>query len=381
MMEIYMDYAATTPVHPDVFKAMEPYFKERYGNPSSLHYKGQEARQAIEQAREQIAQGIGATPEEIIFTGCATEANNMALIGIAYANMDKGDHIITSTIEHHAVLGPAQWLEKRNFRVTYVPVDSTSLVDPDDIKKALTDKTILISIMHANNEVGTIEPIAEIGALAKERGIYFHTDAVQTVGLLDVNVDQLNVDLLSIAAHKIYGPKGVGALYVRKGTVIEAFLHGGEQEKYRRGGTENVPGIVGFGKAMEIARLTKTEERERLRALRDKLIQGAKSSIDGVQLTGHPVLRLPNHASFCFADCDGESVLLQLSLQGIAASMGSACTSGSLEPSHVLLAMGIPPELARGALRLTLGKWTEAQHIDYLLERLPQIVSSVRSLM
>ncbi len=380
MKRVYLDHAATTPTDPEVVKAMSPYFTEVFGNPSSIHSFGQEAKAAIESARKRIASLIGAKPEEIVFTSGGTEADNFALKGVAFANENKGNHIITTSIEHHAVIEPCKFLEKRGFKVTYLPVDKYGLVNPDDVKRAIDKKTILICVMHANNEIGTIEPIAEIGKIAKERGVYFHTDAVQTLGHLPINVDELNVDLLAMSGHKLYGPKGVGALYIRKGTRIISILHGGEQERRRRASTENVPGIVGFGKAVEIAEIEMEEEIRRLTTLRDRLIKSILEKIDYSQLNGHPTQRLPNNVNVSIEFIEGESMLLNLDLAGIAASTGSACSSSSLEPSHVLLALGLTHELAHCSLRFTLGRQTTPEDIDYVLEVLPKVVSKLRAM-
>jgi len=380
MKRIYLDYAATTPQDPEVTKAMEPFFFEKFGNPSSIHTEGQIARKAIEEARETVASFLGAKPEEIVFTSGGTESNNFALEGIAFANEKKGNHIIISAIEHHAITEPAKFLEKRGFKITAVGVDKYGLVDPSDIKKAITDKTILISIMHANNEIGTIQPISEIAKIAKEKGIYFHTDAVQTVGHIPVNVDDLNVDLLSLSAHKFYGPKGVGALYIRKGTRIERFLHGGDQENSRRASTHNTAGIVGMAKAIELCKEKMQAEANFQMNLRDKLIDNILKNIPEVYLNGHPKIRLPNNANFSIRYIEGESLLLNLDLLGIAASTGSACTSSSLEPSHVLLAIGLSHEVAHGSVRFTLGRWTKEEDIDYLLEHLPKVVKKLREM-
>jgi cysteine desulfurase len=380
MRRIYLDYAATTPCDSLVLKAMEPYFFEKFGNPSSIHTERQEAKRAIEEARERLASFLGAKPEEIIFTSGGTESNNFAIEGVAYAQGKKGNHIITTAIEHHAISEPCKFLEKRGFKVTYVGVDKYGLVSPLDIKKAITDKTILVSVMHANNEIGTIEPIAEIGKITKDKGISFHTDAVQTVGHIPVNVDDLNVDLLSLSGHKFYGPKGVGALYVRRGTRIERFLHGGDQEKGRRASTHNTPGIVGLGKAIELCQSKMEEEMKFQMRLRNKLIKEIPSRIPEVYLNGHPQQRLPNNVNFSIKYIEGESILLNLDILGIAASTGSACTSTSLEPSHVLLAIGLSHEIAHGSLRLTLGRWTKEDDIDYLLEYLPGIVAKLRQM-
>ncbi|HEY5497581.1 MAG TPA: aminotransferase class V-fold PLP-dependent enzyme, partial [Syntrophales bacterium] len=340
----------------------------------------QETKGAVEEARERIAAFLGAAPGEIVFTSGGTESNNMAVKGVAYARRGKGNHIITSRIEHHAVLEPCHFLEKEGFEVTILPVDGDGLVDPDDVRRAITDKTILISIMHANNEIGTIQPIAEIGRLARERGIYFHTDAVQTLGHLPFSVNELNVDLLSASAHKLYGPKGVGLLYVRKGTRLTPFMHGGEQENRRRASTHNVPGIVGFGKAVEMAQSSVEKEVRDLTAFRDKLIRGFQEEMDQVKLNGHPTQRLPNNVNISVAHVEGEGMLLSLDMMGIACSTGSACSSSSLEPSHVLMAIGLPHELAHGSLRFTLGRPTTAADVDRLLEVLPPIVAKLRAM-
>jgi cysteine desulfurase len=380
MKRSYLDYAATTPTHPEVVKAMLPYFAESFGNPSSIYSYGQEAKEAIENARAQVARLIGARSDEIVFTSGGTEADNFALKGIAFANEARCNHIITSTLEHHAVLESAKFLEQRGFRVTYLPVDKYGLVDPSDVKKAITSETSLVSVMHANNEVGTIEPIAEIGRITRETGVYFHTDAVQTVGHIPVNVNELGVDLLSMSAHKLCGPKGVGALFIRKGTKIVSLLHGGEQERRRRASTENVPGIVGLGKAAELARPEIDEEARRLTLLRDKLTKNLLERIEHTQLNGHPTRRLPNNANISVEYVEGESMCLNLDLEGICASTGSACSSSSAEPSHVLLAIGLPPQQAHGSLRFTLGKWTTEEDIERVLEVLPGIVSKLRAM-
>ena len=380
MKQIYLDYAATTPTHPEVAKAMAPYFTDAFGNPSTLYSYGQEAKGAIEEARVKVAGLIGAQDEEIVFTSGGTEADNFALKGVAYANEKRGNHIITTPIEHHAVIETCKFLERRGFRVTYLPVDGYGLVDPDDARRAITDKTILISVMHANNEIGIIEPIAEIGRIAKEAGIYFHTDAVQTAGHIPVDVNKLGVDLLSMSSHKIYGPKGTGALYIRKGTKLLALMHGGEQERRRRAGTENIPAIVGLGKAVELARQEMSGEVVRLTYLRDQLIKGLLKRIDHIHLNGHSQTRLPNNVNVSVDFVEGESMVLNLDLEGICASTGSACSSSSLEPSHALLATGLSPEQAHGSLRFTLGKWTTEEEISRVLEVLPQIVAKLRAM-
>jgi cysteine desulfurase len=380
MKRIYLDYAATTPTHPDVLKAMLPYFSEVYGNPSSLHGCGQEARAALEKARADVARLIGAGEEEICFTSGGTEADNFALSGAALAGGKKGGHIITTAIEHHAVLETCRSLEKRGFKVTYLPVDSFGMVSPDDVKKAVTPQTILVSVMHANNEVGTVQPLKEISKIARESGILFHTDAVQAAGHIPADVNALGVDLLSMSAHKLYGPKGVGALYIRKGTRLSPFMHGGGQETGRRAGTENVPGIVGFGKAAGLASGEMGEEVERLMGLRDGFIKELRKRIEGIKLNGHPVRRLPNNINISVDFVEGEAMLLNLDAQGICVSTGSACTSGNLEASHVLLAAGCSHEQAHGSLRFTLGKWTAKADLDKVLEVLPPIVAKLRAM-
>jgi cysteine desulfurase len=380
MNPIYMDYAATTPTDQQVVEAMLPYFGEIFGNPSSLHGFGQEALAAMEGARAKIAAFLGAKPAEIVFTSGGTESDNFAIKGTAWANRKKGDHIITSAIEHHAVLETCRFLEKEGFRVTYLPVDGDGLVDPADVVKAIMDRTILISIMHANNEIGTIQPIAEIGRIAKGKGICFHTDAVQTFGHLPLTVDELNIDLLSASAHKLYGPKGMGLLYIRKGTRITPLVHGGDQESGRRASTQNVPGIVGFGKAVELAAATLHEEEVRLTSLRDRFIQGIFERLDGIRLNGHPARRLPNNINLSVESIEGEGMILSLDMMGIACSTGSACSSSSLEPSHCLLAIGLPHELSHGSLRFSLGKYTKKGDIDTVLEALPQVVGRLRAM-
>lgn len=380
MNPIYMDYAATTPMDQRVIEAMLPYFGEVCGNPSSLHAFGQEAKAAVEGVRKRIASFLGAEPAEIVFTSGGTESDNFAIKGVAYANRKKGDHIITSVIEHHAVLETCRFLEQEGFRVTYLPVDGDGLVDPAAVACAITDKTILISVMHANNEIGTVQFIAEIGAVARERGIAFHTDAVQTFGHLPFTVDELNCDLVSASAHKLYGPKGVGLLYIRKGTRIAPFIHGGEQENGRRASTLNVPGIVGFGKAVELARVSLAEEAARLTVMRDRFIRGVFDRLDGIRLNGHPARRLPNNINFSLTSVEGEGMILSLDMLGIACSTGSACSSSSVETSHVLTAIGLPKEFSHGSLRFSLGRYTKESDIDTVLEILPQVVGRLRSL-
>jgi len=379
MKRIYLDHAATTPTDPRVLETMLPYFSDAFGNPSSIHSLGQETRAAVEEARHRIASLIGAQSEEIIFTSGGTEADNFAIKGAASANKQKGNHVITTSIEHHAVLESCRFLEGQGFGVTYLSVDRNGLVDLDEIRKAITAGTVLISVMHANNEVGTIQPITDIVKIAKERGIYFHTDAVQTVGHIPVNVNELGIDLLAMSAHKLYGPKGVGALYIRKGTRIDSFMHGGGQERGLRASTENVPAIVGLGKAAEIAQGEVDRESKRLTSLRDKLIQGLFERIPEIHLNGHPVQRLPNNVNVSIGFVEGESMAIGLDMEGIAASTGSACTSHDLEPSHVLLALGLPGVLARGSLRFSLGRETTEEEIGRVLEVLPRIVARLRA--
>jgi len=377
---IYFDHAATTPLKKEVLDEMMPYLTEQYGNPSTIYKLGREAKKAVELARERVAKALNADIQEIYFTSGGTESDNWALKGVAFANKDKGKHIITTTIEHHAVLHPLKYLEGLGFEITYVPVEPNGIVDPQKIKEAIRNDTILISVMLANNEIGTIQPVKEIAKIAKEKGIIIHTDAVQAVGQIPVDVKDLGVDLLSLSAHKFYGPKGVGALYIRKGTKIHPFSHGGAQERNRRAGTENVAGIVGLGKAIELATQNLSEYAAKLQKLRDKLIDGVLSKIDYVRLNGDRYNRLPNNANFSFEFIEGESLLLMLDMKGIAASSGSACTSGSLDPSHVLLAIGLEHEVAHGSLRITFGEDNTEEDIDYLLEVLPEIVSRLREM-
>lgn len=377
---IYLDNAATTVADPEVAKVMQPYFTEKYGNPSSLYSLGQNVRADIDNARQSVADAIGAQFEEIIFTSGGTESINFAIHGTVMSKEGKGNHIITTGIEHHAVLEPLQFLAKRDFEITTVPVDKNGIVDPSDIKNAITDKTILITTMMANNEVGTIEPISAIGNIAREAGIAFLTDTVQVIGSIPVDVSKLNCDMLAISAHKFYGPKGIGILYVKKGTRITPYIRGGAQERNRRAGTENVAGIIGMAKAVEIAMNGMEDRSKRITKLRDKLIDGIFERIDGVRLNGHRTIRLPNNVNVCIRGVEGEAILLMLDMKGICASSGSACTSGSLEPSHVLLGMGVPQEVAHGSLRLTLSKHTTEEEIDFVLNELPPIVERLRQM-
>lgn len=380
MKPVYFDHAATTPVHPQVLEAMLPYFSEHAGNASSLHTPGQVAAQAVEEARARVAELINCDPREIIFTGSGTEADNFALKGVAEKLKDRGNHLITSSIEHHAVEMTCRYLEKRGFQVTYLPVDQYGMVHPEELKKALREETILVSIMHANNEVGTVQPIKELVEIAHERGVLFHTDAVQTVGSIPVDVKELGVDLLSLSAHKFYGPKGVGALFLRKGVSIEPLIHGGGQERNLRAGTTNVPGIVGLGKAAELARKELPQRMEHNLKLRERLIKGLEERLSDFLLTGHREKRLPGNVSLCVQYIEGESMLLLLNAEGFACSSGSACTSGSLEPSHVLIAMGIDPQLAQGSLRITLGRENTEEEVDKFLEVLPRVVERLREM-
>ncbi len=379
MNRIYMDNAATTRVKDEVVQAMLPYFTETYGNPSSIHGFGREAKKAIERAREQVARAIGAEKEEIYFTGGGTEADNWIVKGVAFAARKKGRHIITSAVEHHALLHTCQWLEKEGFQVTYLPVDEQGLVAPETLEKAMTPETTLVSIMMANNEIGTVQPIAALAAIAHAHGAVFHTDAVQAIGSVPINVKEMGIDALSMAAHKFYGPKGVGALYIKKGIRVDVNQQGGAQERSRRGGTENVPGIVGMGCAIDLAVANLEEHAARLTALRDRLIEGLLA-IPEVRLNGHPTKRLPNNVNVSVRYIEGEALLLSLDLAGIGASSGSACTSGSLDPSHVLLAIGLPHEIAHGSLRLSLGDFNTDAEVDYVLTKLPEIVDRLRAM-
>ncbi|MPW26299.1 cysteine desulfurase NifS [Alkalibaculum sp. M08DMB] len=380
MKRVYFDYAATTPLDKEVLEKMIPYFSEKFGNPSSIYSEGREARKVIDEARQKVANSINANANEIFFTGGGTEADNWALKGVAFANKNKGNHIITTVIEHHAVLHTCEYLEKHGFEVTYLKVDEYGLIDIEELKTLIKDTTILISIMFANNEIGTVQPIKEIGQIAKEKNIYFHTDAVQALGNVPIDVRDLKVDLLSISAHKIYGPKGIGALYVRKGVKVDNLVHGGAQERKKRAGTENTPAVVGFGEACYLAVTDLLKRNQKTEELRDYLIKSILSTVPNVQLNGHPTKRLPGNANISFEFIEGESLLLSLDLVGISASSGSACTSGSLDPSHVLLAIGLIHEIAHGSLRVTLGKNTNKEEIDYLLEQLPPIVQRLRDM-
>ena len=376
---MYMDHAATTYAAPEVVEAMLPYFSEKFGNPSSVYGIGQENKAAVDEARAKVAAAINAEPNEIYFTAGGTESDNWVLKGVAFANIRKGKHIITTAVEHHAILHAAEWLQSQGFEVTYLPVDQYGMVSPADVEKAIRPDTILISVMYANNEVGTIQPIAEIGAIARAHGIYFHTDAVQAVGHVPIDVKAEHIDMLSLSGHKFYGPKGIGVLYIRRGVRIQNLLHGGAQESRHRAGTENVAGIVGLGAAIERAVAAMPEESARLTAMRDHMIRELLK-IPASHLNGHPTQRLPNNVNITFEYIEGEGILLLLNMFGICASTGSACNSASLEPSHVLTAMGVPHEIAHGSVRLTLGERNTEEDVSYVLEKLPEVVRKLRSM-
>ena len=380
MRKVYLDNAATTALSPRVLEAMLPYFTQHYGNPSSVHAFGREAKQGLDRARDQVAKALHCDPSEVIFTGCGTESDNTVLLGVAQRYGNKGKHIITTNVEHHAILHTCEYLEKQGYSVTYLPVDQDGLVTAEQVAAAIRPDTILVSIMFANNEVGTIMPIQEIGAVCKEKGVLFHTDAVQAVGHIPVDVQAMHIDMLSLSAHKFHGPKGVGALYCRKGIRLPSYIMGGAQEKGRRAGTENVAGIVGLGAAIQLATEQLEENRAKMTALRDRLMTGIQARISEVKLNGHPTNRLPNNVNFSFKYIEGESILLMLDMNGIAASSGSACTSGSLDPSHVLLALGLPHEIAHGSVRLTLGDETTEEDIDYTIDVLEKTVARLRAM-
>ena len=375
-----MDHNATTPVLPDVLEAMLPYFREYFGNASSVHSFGRDARNGMEEARERLANFIGAQSSEIIWTSGGTESDNFAIEGAAYDNIKKGKHIITSLIEHPAILNTCKHLETHGFEVSYLTVDKYGVIDLDELRNLIRDETVLITVMQANNEVGTIQPLKEIGKIAKEKGIIFHSDAVQSLGKIPINVNDLGVDMLSFSAHKIYGPKGIGALYIRKGTKVEPLIRGGHHERNRRGGTENVPGIVGFGKAVEIASSDMEQESKRLWNLTEKLKDGLLEKLDYIYVNSHPTQRLPNTMNISFDYVEGESILLNLDMKGVAASTGSACSSGSLEPSHVLLALGICSATAQGAIRFSLGRSNTEEDVNFILDELPIIVNRLWSM-
>ena len=376
---VYLDHNASTPVHPDVVAEMLPYFGERFGNPSSVHGFGREARAGVDQARDRIARFLKVPADEVVFTSGGTESDNMALKGLAFAR-GKG-HLITSKIEHHAVLRAVETLESQGFAATYLDVDGYGMVDPDALRRAIRPDTILISIMHANSEIGTIQPARQLGAIAREHGIPFHMDAVQTFGKVPIDLDAFNIDMLSFSGHKIYGPKGVAGLYIRKGTKMVSIQHGGEHERRRRAGTENVAGIVGFGKAIELRGRDMVEEGRRLTELRERLWEGLSRRIPEVRLNGHPTERVPGTCNVCFRHVESESIVLGLDLKGIGVSAGSACTSGNVEPSYVLVAMGVPVEWAMGAVRHSLGRGTSAQDIDYVVDSTEPLVAKLRSAM
>ncbi|MEG0012752.1 MAG: cysteine desulfurase NifS [Cellulosilyticaceae bacterium] len=380
MNKIYFDHAATTPMKKEVIDAMMPYFTENFGNPSSVYQIAQINKKAIDEAREVIAKSLGASTNEIFFTSGGTEADNWAIKGIAEAHKNKGNHIITTKIEHHAVLHTCEYLAKNGFEVTYLDVDENGVVKLEDLKNAIKETTILITIMYANNEIGTIQPIAEIGQIAKERGVLFHTDAVQAIGQVRIDVKEKNIDLLSLSGHKINGPKGIGVLYIRRGLKIANLIHGGAQERGRRAGTENVASIVGLAKAVELTYANFDEKIIRLTGLRDKLIEGILGKVSHAKLNGHPTTRLSNNVNISFEFVEGESLLLLLDMNGVAASSGSACTSGSLDPSHVLLSIGLPHEKAHGSIRLTLGETSTEEEVDFVIEKLPQIVQRMRDM-
>ncbi len=375
---VYLDHNASTAVHPEVLEAMLPYFSDQFGNPSSIHGFGREARDGVEAARERVAHFLRVGKDEIVFTSGGTESDNAAVKGIAAAR-GRG-HIVTSAVEHHAVLRSVQALEKGGFEATYVPVDGHGMVDPDDVRRALRPDTIVVSIMHANSEVGTIQPVGAIGRLTREREIPFHVDAVQTFGKLPLDLDALGIDLLSFSSHKIYGPKGIAGLYIRKGTKMASVQHGGEHERRRRAGTENVPGIIGLGKAVEVRARDMAEEETRVRALRDRLWAGLERRVPEIRLNGHPTERLPGTCNVCFRHIESESIVLGLDLKGVAVSAGSACTSGSIEPSHVLVAMGLPLDWAMGAVRCSLGRTTTAEDVDYVLDCVEPLAGKLREL-
>lgn len=377
---IYMDNSATTPVKEKVLDEMIPYFTEKFGNPSSIYSLGADSKVAIEKAREQVAMVLGADKNEIFFTAGGSESDNWALKGIANKHKNKGNHIITTKIEHHAILHTCEYLQKNGFEVTYLNVDKDGLINLEELENAITDKTIMISIMFANNEIGTIQPIKEIGEIAKSRNIIFHTDAVQAIGNIKIDVKELNIDLLSLSAHKFYGPKGIGAIYIRKGIKIDPLIAGGGQERNKRAGTENVPSIVGMGKAIELAYENLEEHNEKLTKLRERLMKGIQENIKYTKINGHRTKRLPGNVNVCFEFIEGESLLLSLDIEGIAGSSGSACTSGSLDPSHVLLAIGLPHEIAHGSLRLSLGDFNTEEEVDYVVEKLIKIVERLRNM-
>lgn len=380
MKRIYLDNAATTQVAPEVIEAMLPCFSETYGNANSLHSYGLQAKDIVESSRRKVAKLINAEPDEVVFTGSGTESNNTVLKGTALSYGGRGNHIITTAIEHHAILEPCHFLEKHGYSITYLPNDEAGLVSPEDLKRAITDKTILVSVMHANNEIGTIEPVRELGAVCREAGVFFHTDAVQTFGHIPVDVKEMNIDFLSASAHKLYGPKGIGLLYIRRGIEVTPLLHGGDQERKRRASTQNTPAIAGFGKAVDLATSEMVTEGSRQAALRDRLWTSLLEAVPESKLNGHPTLRLPNNVSLSFAYVEGETILLNLDMQGVAASTGSACTSASTDPSHVLAACGLTAEFSHGSIRLSLGRSTTEEEIDRVISVLPPIIGRLRAM-
>lgn len=380
MRRVYLDNNATTALTPEVLEAILPYYRENFGNSSSIHWFGRECRKAVEDARDNVAALMGADPSEIVFTGGGSEADNMAIKGVAHQQMGKGRHIITTRIEHHAVLDTCKFMGKNDFEITYLPVDQYGLVDPQSLRDSIRDDTILVTIMHSNNEMGTLQPIEELTAIAREKGIIFHTDAVQSMGKVDTDVNKLGVDLLTFSAHKLHGPKGVGGLYIRKKTKLTPLIHGGHQESGRRAGTENVAGIAGMGKAFELAAVDMKAKNDYIRGIRDNLEDAVVDTIPEVQVNGHPEKRLPNTTNISFKFVEGESLLISLDLKGVALSTGSACTSGSLEPSHVLQAMGIPHEVIHGSLRFSFSSMNTKEDVEYTMEVLPGIVEKVRAM-
>jgi cysteine desulfurase len=380
MRNIYLDHNATTPVHPEVLEAMLPYLKEKFGNASSIHSFGREAKVALEDAREKVAKLFNCAPSEIYFTSGGTESDNLAVKGVAFANRNKGKHVITSSIEHHAVLESCKYLQKEGFETTFLLVDKYGFVDPDELGKNIKNDTILVTIMHANNEIGTIQPIEELARITKEKGIYFHTDAVQSAGKLSLNTEKMPIDLASISGHKIYGPKGVGAIYIRKGVRITPLAHGGHHERSRRAGTENIPGIVGLGKAAEIALRDMEKLHQHLKSLTETFLKKLNEKIMDISLNGHPEKRVPSTLNISFKGVEGESIILSLDMKGVAVASGSACTSGSLEPSHVLSALGIDPAIAQSSIRFSFGRENTLEDVDHVCEVLPEIIERLRSM-
>ncbi|NWF57706.1 MAG: cysteine desulfurase NifS [Syntrophaceae bacterium] len=380
MRRVYMDHNATTPVHPEVLEAMLPFFREQFGNASSIHWAGREVKKYLDEAREKVAALMNADPQEIVFTGCGTESDNMAIKGVAFTHQDKGRHIITSKVEHHAILHTCQFMQGMGYQVTYLSVDRDGLVDLEELRRSIRPDTVLVTIMFANNETGTIMPVREIGEICREKGVLFHTDAVQAVGKISIDLKRLPVDILSLSGHKLNTPKGIGAQFIRKGTKLSPLIHGGAQERNRRAGTENIPYIIGLGKACEIAMRDFDKRHEYLRNLRDRLQEGIFRAVPHVELNGHPVLRLPNTMNVSFLYVEGESLLLNLDLEGVAVSSGSACSSGSADASHVILAMGKSPLVAQSAIRFSLGLTNTPEDVDYVLEVVPRIIERLRAI-